>query len=557
MTRRPLGIFCAFSALSLSAPAWAQDAADASRLEERLPEEMKLKGAHENVPASDVVPGGEPLQANPIGVTTDGIAVVAAKIIARGASTLAQSELDPIFAAYLNRKLSQGDLAALTRAVTELYRERGFFLSRAIIPPQDVQNGVLEIRIEEGFVSSVEVEGGGKDLEPYFAGLLSERPARLATLESSILTLGDMNGISVVRTRIAPPKDGGSGYRLIVTLKRERFGGQIYLDNRGEGGGDALQLSASARVSGLLEAGDRLSLNIFTDPFDPRASHFAQAAFSLPFGLRGSYATLSASVSASNNGSIFDPTHSESGSRTLVFALSHPLLRSREQSLWLRANFVVSDQRNADASGPVTKDALELVRFGFAYNARDAWHGEWRIELEATHGRDNFDAPYMLAIGPDPVDGTSFSKLTLDASRFQKLDGVWSLYAALRAQWTEEMLPESELISFGGPRWGRAYDYSAVEGDTGAAAQIELRRNLGADGFLRALQAYAFADWEAAWGPGGEGLPDTISSAGVGARATFGAGFHGTIETAIPVNRAPSVSDTFDPRLFLSLSKTF
>ena len=37
-----------------------------------------------------------------------------------------------------------------------------FFLVRVIIPPQEVENGVFKVKVIEGYINNVFVEGGNK-----------------------------------------------------------------------------------------------------------------------------------------------------------------------------------------------------------------------------------------------------------------------------------------------------------------------------------------------------------------------------------------------------------
>lgn len=131
------------------------------------------------------------------------------------------------------------------------------------------------------------------------------------------------------------------------------------------------------------------------------------------------------------------------------------------------------------------------------------------------------------------------------------------MFASVRGQFSSDNLPDDEEISFGGARWGRAYDYGEIDGDSGAAGQLELRFTREKLDLADSLQAYAFSDYATTWIRDGEGEADTLSSAGLGLRAAFGGGYRAGVEAAVPLNRTPSGHENRHPRVFATFSKEF
>ena len=76
-----------------------------------------------------------------------------------GAVAIPQDQLVTAYQPYLGKKVSQADLAAIAAAVGDIYREAGFHLSRAIVPPQDIQNGQLHLQVDRGQHHGSGVEG--------------------------------------------------------------------------------------------------------------------------------------------------------------------------------------------------------------------------------------------------------------------------------------------------------------------------------------------------------------------------------------------------------------
>ena len=80
-----------------------------------------------------------------------------------GASAIPQDQIAKAYQPYLGKRVSQADLAAIATAISETYRSAGFQLSRAIVPPQDIQNGSVRIQIIEGSITEVTLEGEGAE----------------------------------------------------------------------------------------------------------------------------------------------------------------------------------------------------------------------------------------------------------------------------------------------------------------------------------------------------------------------------------------------------------
>src|SRR5690242_8666202 len=72
-----------------------------------------------------------------------------------GAIAIPQDRLVSAYQPYLGQKVSQADLAAISSAVSDAYRAAGFHLSRAIVPPQDIQGGRLRIQVIEGSITDL------------------------------------------------------------------------------------------------------------------------------------------------------------------------------------------------------------------------------------------------------------------------------------------------------------------------------------------------------------------------------------------------------------------
>ncbi|MBA3613940.1 MAG: ShlB/FhaC/HecB family hemolysin secretion/activation protein [Nitrospirales bacterium] len=85
--------------------------------------------------------------------------VMVKKIHIEGSTVFTPEELAKVTAPFENRELSTEDLEELRRALTLLYVNKGYVNSGAIIPDQAVQEGEVTIRIIEGKLTDIKIEG--------------------------------------------------------------------------------------------------------------------------------------------------------------------------------------------------------------------------------------------------------------------------------------------------------------------------------------------------------------------------------------------------------------
>lgn len=76
-----------------------------------------------------------------------------------GSTVFSSDELARFTAPYVDREVTAEDLEALRIALTGLYVDRGYVNSGAILPDQDVANGVITYQIIEGALTDVMVQG--------------------------------------------------------------------------------------------------------------------------------------------------------------------------------------------------------------------------------------------------------------------------------------------------------------------------------------------------------------------------------------------------------------
>ena len=203
--------------------------------------------------------------------------------------------------------MSQADLAAIAAAISDLYRAAGFHLSRAIVPPQDIQGGRVHLQVIEGSITEVALKGDGAEqfgVRPMLDPVLAERPSRLATLERQLLLINGRPGVRIADTAIEEIGTASGHFRLIVALKTWHVFTSFGIDNLGSSSVGPWQTYGTAAFNSYLAPGDSLAVNLSTTPGDPRQLAFGRLSYDVPVGTDG------ARIGASGSTARFGPATS-------------------------------------------------------------------------------------------------------------------------------------------------------------------------------------------------------------------------------------------------------
>jgi hemolysin activation/secretion protein len=76
-----------------------------------------------------------------------------------GSTVFSPEELNAVLAPFTNRPISFAELFQARSAITQLYIDRGYITSGALIPPQTLQGDVVRIQVVEGSLSAINVNG--------------------------------------------------------------------------------------------------------------------------------------------------------------------------------------------------------------------------------------------------------------------------------------------------------------------------------------------------------------------------------------------------------------
>jgi hemolysin activation/secretion protein len=477
-----------------------------------------------------------------------------------GAVAISQERLAETYQPYIGKKVSQADLAAIAAAVSDVYRAEGFHLSRAIVPPQDIQGGQLRIQVIEGSITELTLKGDGAEqfvVRPMLDAVVAEQPSRLATLERQLLLINGRPGVRIEDTAIEEIGTASGHFRLILSLKTWHVFTSFGVDNLGSSSVGPWQSYGTAAFNSFLAPGDSLVLNLSTTPGDPRQLAFGRLFYDVPVGTDGARIGASGYYSEVWPG---DYRHLYSDNiKTESFEIHGSIvpMQSQKSSLTLTAAAGFTNATENDVFGPLYADRIRTASLTSDYRLQDSFGGTNYLTVNYRQGLDILGASHRDDdyLSRDGASG-KFSALNFWFTRYQTLSDAWSLKLAAAGQTASGPLFTSQQFYLGGIAFGRGYGSAEISGDNGLAGSAELRFDQKTNlQYLSGYQIYGFVDSGVAWNDGyrlSDGL--SLTSAGGGVRFFLADGLQADIGAAAPLSyRAPD-NPTRGARVLFSLT---
>jgi len=468
-------------------------------------------------------------------------------------------DLAPLYAPDLAREVGPGEAVKLAQAITDKYRRDGYFLSRAVVPQQTGEPGQLVLQVYEGYIESVEVTGPARAAVTGLLGdLPRQRPLKLADLERRLTLCRDLPGVTI-HSQLVPVLDDPSRHRLVVRTELRSWSGSAYLDNHGTRAIGPWESTLRLAANSVAEPGDQLGVSLVSVPANPRDFVLGEVSYGLGLA-RGSRLQLALSASRSDVGGAALDNSVGDKSEAADVRLAVPLERTRSRSIWASLAFDARHVEQAFANRAGYADDLRVLRAGLSVDT-SAGKSSGTAYLLVSRGLDGLGAGGGPSLTHSRFDADSaFWKVNAGASHYNDIGRRFGFYVAMDGQWAPRPLLLSEQFAPGGAPYGRAFNYSEIEGDKGVAGLAELR--FGFDphvGPLTFFQAYAFFDAAQTWyipGRFGSGGSASLASTGPGLRLSFGHTIL-RIEAAKPLTRTPFDTRNRNWRLFGSLSAAF
>ena len=145
------------------------------------------------------------------------------QVLVQGASAYKPELLRTLYEPLLSRPATEADIASVVSAITHYYRRGGYFLAAASVPKQRLDYGVLVVRVTEGTITGVRVEGDqglySDAIRKAAERLVGAQPVTQAAFDQVVQSLGSTPGVGVTVKVLPNPQHLGQ-FDLVLNLSR-------------------------------------------------------------------------------------------------------------------------------------------------------------------------------------------------------------------------------------------------------------------------------------------------------------------------------------------------
>lgn len=397
-----------------------------------------------------------------------------------GATLLPEALLQAEVASYIGQTLDYNGLAQVTKKISELYRKKGW-LAKVYLPPQDIQNGLVTIEINEAKLGEVRTNSDPKArLNPKLASNMlasSQQKGALLNnkaLERAMLLINDTPGFAAQAT-LSPGSQTGETDVTLNLADRPIFNAKVWADNYGSRLIGKARLNGQASFNNLTGWGDVLSMQALVS----RGLEYVGGAYEFSIGYAGTRMNIGGAVTNYQvNGGGLSSLEAKGESYSYRMGVKHPIIRSLYSNLQIHVTleslnsedealgFEISDKQYRTFTLGLKGDHNDNIGLGGTF-----WGG---VSITAgdldLNNRDDLAADQLTL----RTDG-HYNKLNFYLGRQQILGEKFIAKALLSGQLADGNLGGFEKFSLGGPSGLGGFTVGEAAADQGWMLNLEGR----------------------------------------------------------------------------------
>ena len=463
---------------------------------------------------------------------------------------LSADDIELVLSAYRGRNVSLRELFEAVAQLNELYDAKGAQTSRAILPAQDIKDGVVKIRLVEARLGAIGISGTSDGQKGFVQEHLHQKPGDLlsvAQLEQDLIRFNSLYEAKL-RANVAAGAEVGKTDLAIEVEEPKRHSFSTFFDNAGSDSVGEARAGAIYRGNGLFNLGDSLQLT----GSGTEGSRSYGISYSTP--VNGDDLRLDLAYSRGHievvNGS---------------FVALDITGRSHEASIGLTQPFAVGMEEQWAAYGRLAS-RNSINRFG-GVTQQDRNLKVFSLGLSGEAHRDTVAWTFdnSLNVGVKVMNGDEhFAYYRANASRIDRLSQRVQLVTRAGVQYSfDRVLPSGEQFQAGGISTVRGFSEGLLSGRSGYALSAELRAVAYAPppdtpaGLRPVVQVLSFFDHGAAL-PSRPGKSitrdDYLTSAGAGFIVDFSSRVTTRVTAAWPIDKNPAERRQRSPRVLAAMN---
>ncbi|HEY9804936.1 MAG TPA: POTRA domain-containing protein, partial [Candidatus Obscuribacterales bacterium] len=299
-----------------------------------------------------------------------------------GSTIFGPRELDPIVQPYEGRSLTLEQLRTVADAITQLYLNQGYITSRAVLVDQTITDGIVRIRVIEGSLEQIEVEGNRRVNTSYIRDRIrlgAKTPLKKDDLEDQLRLLKIDPLFKNVEASLRAGDQLGQSILTVRVSEADPFDFYLNADNYSPPSVGSERLGISAVHRNLTGLGDQLAGAYYVSTTG--GAELYDFSYRVPINAMNGTIQLRA---APNDYKITDPEFSAFGirgsSELYEIIYRQPLVRSPREELALSLGFTFQDGQTflfnsipnpfVIGTGPNGVSRTSVIKFGQDYVKR-------------------------------------------------------------------------------------------------------------------------------------------------------------------------------------------
>lgn len=404
------------------------------------------------------------------------------QILDRNNQEVVTDELAHILKNYVGKEVSLSDLSNLANEISEFYRHNNYLVAKAILPPQEIEQGTVKILLLKGNVGEIRLQNHSA-LSNKFVSRLSNTTVNTSEfilkdeLEKFALTINDVPGVNA-GLQLSAGKKVGEANLLIKINDAKRFSGYVSVDNQGNKYTGRYRLAAGTKVNNLTGWGDELKLDLlssnqanlknaridYSSLIDGYSTRFGVTANYLHYKLGGNFKSLQSQGHSHNLGAyLLHPTI-----RTPNFRLSTKVSFNHQNLTDAQQAVTVKQKRKINSLTVGIDGSWNLIKDGTTYFSLSTLFGNLANQTsEKQHNAvENFQPQ------------SHFTVYNYRLSHEQILPKSFAFNIGINGQFADKTLESSQKMLLGGLSGVRGHQAGAASVDEGHVIQTEFKHYL-------------------------------------------------------------------------------
>lgn len=486
------------------------------------------------------------------------------KIRVQGYTIFSDEEIEKIIEPYRGKQLDFDRLRNITEAITQLYVSRGYITSGAYLPEQEVVDGTIDVRVVEGQIEDIKIEGLKNLQANYVRSFISstdtleisnpeleQSPLNIKNIEEELNLLKQDPSIENVEAKLVRGTAPNFSVFLIEVEETSPFETKLSFDNYRSPSVGEFQGTIETGYRNIIGVSDRAFAQYnLTEGFDAYSVGYAIPVNSKNGNLSFEYRNGDSKIIED-----FEEVNIRAEADTISLRYRQPIVYSsqREVAFGLAferqssETFILDDQPFSFTADPEQTDSVtSVVKLTGDWIERSS-SSVLGISSELNFGLDVFDA----TVNESTPDGLFFSWLgQAQWTKALNQDRDLLFITRLVTQLSPDSLLPLEQFTLGGVSTVRVYRQNQEVGDNAVVGTIEIYVPLAGDRLSEnKLNLIPFFDGGTVWDNNSDEA-EALASLGIGLDWQFKKFLSLRVDWGLPLINTRNLGDSIQDNGF-------